>query len=397
MRKRRYICLIFIITLINCLTVALMISVIMAKAYASNQYKLVSALAEEIMEHYPNARQDILHRIKQSINQDKGMPASSVLAEYGYTGKTFEGIYLYRAFLFIAAAVPLILLLLLLLYSILRKANRMRIAELTARLEGYNHESYDHMTLLPVHKEDDYSQLEDEIYKTVTKLRQTGEAAVKERQNLADNLADISHQIKTPVASISLMTQLLDPEENHECIERIRKQTAHLEQLIEALLTLSRIDAGVLRLSGNQVDIYTMLQLSLEAIDALLLHRNIQVTLPNHPALAYPGDMDWSIEAFINILKNCAEHAPQGGSILIDYLRNPLYVEIVIKDNGNGFSEKDLPHLFERFYRGENTSGSGVGIGLALAKAIIEQQNGVISAKNIPNEGACFIIRFYCH
>lgn len=396
MRKGKYICLLIIVLFLSSLSASILVSIIMAKTYASSQYKLISSVTDKIIKHYPEAKQDILRMIKDSINTGKVKSVStpSVLSEYGYTKEIFEETYLHNALLTIIVFFSILFVLLLILYLFIRKANRLRISELTTYLESFDH---DDGTVLPLRKEDDYSQLEDEIYKTVTKLRQTRETAVKERQNLADNLADLSHQIKTPVASISLMTQLLDSGNNHEYTQRIQNQSAHLEQLIEALLTLSRIDAGALRLAEASVDIYTMLQISIETIEVMLLKKRIQVTLPNHPELTYTGDMEWSIEAFSNLLKNCTEHTPEGGSIVLDYHQNPLYLEITIKDSGSGFSEKDLPHLFERFYRGENASVNGCGIGLSLAKAIIEKQNGILSAKNIPNEGACFIVRFYCH
>ncbi len=396
MRKGKYKCLLIIVLFLSSLSASILVSIIMAKTYASSQYKLISSVTDNIIKHYPEAKQDILRMIKDSINTGKVKSVStpSVLSEYGYTKEIFEETYLHNALLTIIVFFSILFVLLLILYLFIRKANRLRVSELTTYLESFDH---DDGTVLPLRKEDDYSQLEDEIYKTVTKLRQTRETAVKERQNLADNLADLSHQIKTPVASISLMTQLLDSGNNHEYTQRIQNQSAHLEQLIEALLTLSRIDAGALRLAEASVDIYTMLQISIETIEVMLLKKRIQVTLPNHPELTYTGDMEWSIEAFSNLLKNCTEHTPEGGSIILDYHQNPLYLEITIKDSGSGFSEKDLPHLFERFYRGENASVNGCGIGLSLAKAIIEKQNGILSAKNIPNEGACFIVRFYCH
>ena len=109
------------------------------------------------------------------------------------------------------------------------------------------------------------------------------------------------------------------------------------------------------------------------------------------------GDKDWTMEAFCNLMKNCVEHTPEGGTVFCEYSQNPLYTEVRIWDNGNGFAEEDLPYLFQRFYRGKNASGTGIGIGLALSKAIVELQNGTITARNLHGGGACFEIRFYSH
>ena len=103
------------------------------------------------------------------------------------------------------------------------------------------------------------------------------------------------------------------------------------------------------------------------------------------------------MEAFMNLFKNCMEHTPAGGTVYCSYEQNPLYTQVRIWDTGTGFAKKDIPHLFERFYRGENAKSSGIGIGLAISKAIIERQNGTISANNLPEGGASFEIRFYSH
>lgn len=108
------------------------------------------------------------------------------------------------------------------------------------------------------------------------------------------------------------------------------------------------------------------------------------------------ADLEWTMEAMMNLMKNCMEHS-QGGKIYCSYEQNPLYTEIQIWDDGEGFAKEDIPHLFERFYRGQNASEGGIGIGLALAKEMIERQNGTIRAKNRPGGGALFEIHFYCH
>jgi len=108
------------------------------------------------------------------------------------------------------------------------------------------------------------------------------------------------------------------------------------------------------------------------------------------------ADLDWTMEAMMNLMKNCMEHNP-GGTVSCSYAKNPLYTEILIWDQGEGFAEEDIPHLFERFYRGKNAGEGGIGIGLALSKEIIERQNGTIRAKNKPEGGALFEIHFYSH
>ena len=113
--------------------------------------------------------------------------------------------------------------------------------------------------------------------------------------------------------------------------------------------------------------------------------------------MEFSGDLEWSMEALINLMKNCMEHSPSGGHIYCDYTENPLYAQILIWDEGTGFVQGDIPHLFERFYQGRNGTPNGSGIGLALARSIFELQNGTVTARNIPEGGACFEIKIYSH
>ncbi len=394
--KKKHLVIFLAIFIMSTLISNIVIGLIQLDSYSSSLYQFLAGLTALIITRYPDLEQDIGSLIKENVLlQEQGYTVDdSILNTYGFTPNTFAAIHRGKTVFTVTITLSLFLILLLILYLYLRRINRKRINELTSYLEKINFSG--DASILP-RKEDDFALLEDEIYKTVTKLKLTEQFAVKEHKKLADNLADISHQIKTPISSISLMTQLLDSPENHKYIERIRRQTVHLEQLVKALLTLSRINAGALIPEKRQVDIYTVLQLALDTLEDAINEKEIQVILPNHPDVCYEGDMDWSMEAFSNLIKNCIDYVPYKGIIRMEYSRNPLYVQLQIEDNGKGFSDKDIPHLFERFYRGEHSSPDGTGIGLSLAKAIIEMQNGVISAKNLPEGGACFIVRFYYH
>ncbi len=425
MKKRNIYGMVILSVLMSCLFCSAAISLILSAQYGSSQYRMLSMLADYITDKDPQSEDELLiliknstqnARIDESMNNSTDDSMNTILSSYGFTPAYFAGRYFVATLPFLILSVPLLLFLFYLLYLAIRNYYRLRITQLTrylARVNASENALFFSLSeaasnpkdpsalqeqLFPADNE--FSQLQDEIYKTVTSLIQTKEIAVKEHKKLSDSLADISHQLKTPVSSISLMTQLLGSEVNAidavQILQQMQNQTSHLEQLIETLLTLSRIDAGTLKLKKTKVDIFTLLQLSLEAVEPFLHQKNIQVTMLNHPELFFMGDLDWSVEALLNLIKNCVEHTPENGLINIEYSANPLYVQIEIRDNGPGFAKKDLPHLFERFYRGEHAANSGTGIGLALAKSIIELQNGVIHAKNY-SEGAGFILRFYSH
>lgn len=245
--------------------------------------------------------------------------------------------------------------------------------------------------------EDEFSRLQDEIYKTVTMLYQTRDEALEAKKNFADNLSNIAHQLKTPITAISLSNQMMRERFQPAYSEQIKRQLNRLVYLEEALLLLSRIDTGTLAIEKNAVDVFTMLTLAFDNLQEFFVQAGVSVDIPSSAEIDVNVDLEWTMEAIMNLLKNCMEHTEKGGTVHCSYEENPLYVQIRIWDEGSGFAKEDLAHLFERFYRGENAKNRGIGIGLSMAKAIIEMQNGVISAFNIPDSGACFEIRFYSH
>ncbi len=245
--------------------------------------------------------------------------------------------------------------------------------------------------------ENSCSRLQDQIYKTVTELYQTREEAVRARDCFAENLANIAHQLKTPVTALSLSVQMMEEEHIPEYPDRLRRQIDRLLHLEEALLLLARIDAGVLKMHRRKTDAFTILMLASENLQELSEREGVTVEVPELGAAELFADPNWMMEAVMNLMKNALEHTPRGGRVRCTYEKNPLYVQIRIQDEGSGFSDQDLPHLFERFYRGRDSKEGGAGIGLALARELLELQKGMVSARNLPEGGACFEIRMYCH
>ena len=281
-----------------------------------------------------------------------------------------------------------------LLFFFWRKKQKKRIEGLTEYLEQVN---IGEGGILPQAGEDSLSRLQDEIYKTVTELCRTKEHALAARDNFAENLSNIAHQIKTPVTSASLSLQMMRNAPSAAYMEQMEKQLSRLNYLEESLLLLSRIDAGTLSLERKPVDVLTLLEVSVDTMEELFRAAGVTVDVRESGEALIRADMEWTMEAVMNLLKNCMEHTPAGGKIYCSYEETPIYTQIRIEDTGEGFAKEDLPHLFERFYRGKNAKKDGAGIGLALSKAIIESQNGVISAANRAEGGACFEMRFYRH
>ncbi|MDR2888439.1 MAG: HAMP domain-containing histidine kinase [Lachnospiraceae bacterium] len=277
-----------------------------------------------------------------------------------------------------------------------QRRKKQRVANLTAYLRQMNEGKY---SLRPMVKEDELSSLEDELYKTLILLREGRESAQAEKENLAKNLSDIAHQLKTPLASISLMSDLLATETSGRLTEytaHISTQAERLNLLVSTLLALSRLDAGTLTLKRKPVDVREMIESVRESLLPFLENKHQTLLLPDTEAM-YLGDFYWSTQAFINILRNCCEYTPVGGELMVSWEEGPLCTLLMIEDNGDGIPTDDLPHLFTRFYRGKNAGADSAGIGLSLAKAIIVEQNGDLTAENRSNGGALFTAKFYHH
>ena len=363
--------------------------------YRQIAYQHISAFCEILLENSPEAEPQLLSSLKEyhSLSEQE-IAENNYLGMYGYRAGEFCKELPTRSFV-----LPVMLFLtvsgaFVLTAWLFRRRSQKRIVDLTEYLERVNIGAGG--TLIQT-QEDDFSRLQDEIYKTVTTLYQTREAAVSAKKNFAENLANIAHQLKTPITAAFLSLQLMKKETANEYANQIEKQLDRLNRLEESLLMLSKIDAGTLLLKHERVDLYTALNLAAENLNDLLQDSHISIEIPENGCIEFFGDLEWTMEAFINLMKNCMEHSQPGGIVHCDYSGNPLYAEIQIWDDGTGFDTEDLPHLFDRFYRGRRAVGNGIGIGLALAQSIFELQNGTITAYNRRNGGACFEIRLYSH
>ena len=363
--------------------------------YRQIAYQHISAFCEILLENSPEAEPQLLSSLKEyhSLSEQE-IAENNYLGMYGYRAGEFckelpTHTFILPVMLFLTVSGAFVLT-----AWLLRRRSQRRIVDLTEYLERVNIGAGG--TLIQT-QEDDFSRLQDEIYKTVTTLYQTREAAVFAKKNFAENLANIAHQLKTPITAAFLSLQLMKKETTNEYANQIEKQLDRLNRLEESLLMLSKIDAGTLLLKHERVDLYTALNLAAENLNDLLQDSHISIEIPENGCIEFFGDLEWTMEAFINLMKNCMEHSQPGGIVHCDYSGNPLYAEIRIWDDGTGFDTEDLPHLFDRFYRGRRAVGNGIGIGLALARSIFELQNGTITAYNRRNGGACFEIRLYSH
>lgn len=371
--------------------------------YSRLQFDLVNVICGEVLEQEPEMRNIVSAALKEYTggNAD-GVAMRDVLSVLGYRISDFSDSSVTHHMIFAITGFLAGMVLFAVTFAFRNKTEAKRIEELSDYLEQVN---MGKAVVLSVSGEDLFSRLEDEIYKTVTFLYQTKDAAVQARNDFAENLSNIAHQIKTPITAISLSLQTLSEmpvkeEYENDRMEQIKKQLNRLIYLEESLLVLSRLDAGTLMFQKEDVDVFTLLVLAADNLQELFADSGTSIDIPESGEMAVTADLNWTMEAVMNVMKNCMEHNA-GGTVHCSYGQNPLYTEILIWDEGDGFAGEDIPHLFKRFYRGKNADaggnirGGGIGIGLALSKEIIEHQNGTIRAKNLPNGGACFEIRLY--
>lgn len=358
------------------------------------QFTFLGTVCGKLIEKDPVLEEIVLESFKQSLSAEKTKENTNILRAYGYQASDFYRTNLWLIPWFAAGCLAGAAALGYFLWLFLEQREKGKLEEIAAYLEEVN---LGKENLIWENEEGSYSKLKDEIYKTVTALHQTKQEALSARDHFAQNLSNIAHQLKTPITAISLSAQLIREPADETYQQQILQQLKRLIRLEEALLDLSRLEAGVLNFQCRTVDVFTLLTLAYENLEELFAAKGVQVEIPELGRAEFQGDLEWTMEAVMNLMKNCMEHTPKGSCVHCSYEENPLYTSIRIRDEGEGFSKEELFHLFERFYRGESPKTEGIGLGLALAKEIIEQQNGVIRAWNDPKGGACFEIRMYRH
>ena len=287
-------------------------------------------------------------------------------------------------------------LLLMLIFCISTYKRYQRISSLADDIDQVLHG--DSSIDFDSYSEGELSILHSEIYKMTVRLREQQQKLINDKKYLADSLADISHQIRTPLTSINLLVERLSAsgltdECRHQLANELYELLGRIDWLITTLLKISKLDAGTVQFNKETVSLEMLINKSCAPLLIPIELRGQELIIRAEGD--FYGDSAWTSEAVGNIVKNCMEHTPDGGRIEINAVETALYSEIVIKDNGTGISPEDLPHIFERFYKGKDSDGKSFGIGLALSRMIIAGQKGTVKAENRKNAGAMFTLRFY--
>lgn len=359
--------------------------------------QIIGAVAEQ----YPLAQEDVI-MIFQADNLAQSELGEEILSKYGMDYTNDQIIGNYQASYYYVVSIFLVLIALFsfsiffILYLYLKRLDNSleNISQYINRLlnKDYSMDIIDN-------DEGTISALKNDVYKVTVLMKEQNEVLKQDKMLLANNLADISHQLKTPLTSMMVMSDLLEgdelsSEDRAKFTGVIKNQLQRIEWLVTSLLKLSRLDANTVEFKRDKILASDLLNKAIEPVFLLIQQKQQRfVIYGDNPFVLL--DVNWTCEAFVNIIKNCSEHTPAGGTLKAEVFDTVMYTEFVLSDNGEGIDPKDLPFIFERFYRCSAVSKESVGIGLAMAYSIITNQEGTIRVNSKRNVGTSFSIRFY--
>ena len=369
------------------------------KTYTYNFNQKIAGIIDNVLEKYPDIEK---REIVEILNSSDGTN-NEILMEYGIEldkdSVILENYTDFQKFIIIDINTLIVFILILsIIFFKYNQSESKKINEITKYIEEINRGNY--RLNIEENTEDELSILKNELYKITVMLKGVAENSQKDKTTLKDSLSDISHQIKTPITSILIMLDNILSDENmpedikKDFIKDIKREIVNIKFLVESILKLSKIDSNSIKFIKKEVFIKDIINEAVKNVSMLSELKNIKIIVSGDDSIKTICDLKWQVEAITNILKNCIEHSYENKKIYINYNQNNMYTELKIEDNGTGIDAKDLPHIFERFYKGKNSSSDSVGIGLALSKSIIESNNGYIQVDSELNKGTIFIIKY---
>ena len=372
------ICLVSIVGII----LAILLSTVEYHSYTQNFNHKINAITEKIQEYYPKLTQneimEILNssKIKENIflkyNIDLKKDSLILLNQ-----KNFAYYLLINSFFIVS-----LIIIITVIFLHYEKKQRDKLNEITNYLKAINKKNY---TLnFKEESEDELSYLKQELYKVTVMLKEVAENSLADKENLKNSLEDISHQLKTPLTSISIiLDNLMDnpklkKKEQDSFFQDIKREVLNLNYLTQNLLKLAKFDASTITFYPKKVYVSKIISKVTQNLAPLSDLKNISFHISGNKKSQIKVDFKWQTEALTNIVKNSIEHSYPNHKVIINYEENNIYTLITITNEGKPIAKKDLNHIFERFYKGDNSSNDSIGIGLALAQVIIEKENGKI-------------------
>ena len=372
------------------------------KSYKSQMYNSLSAITSVLIAENPEKEVEIINAVK-SINENDVENGKKILAKYGIGENSTIEVEQIGKIINQNKAINILIFvlgfsLLIVLFVVFLALRERKIKNITKYLKDLQNNIYS--LKIEENTEGELSELQNQIVKITIMLNKQAETMEKDKKELSVALSDISHQIKTPLTSINIMLDIIKEDEIDENLKReylhqITKQLDSINWLITVILKLSRLESGMVEFAKEDIDVKILLEDIKKQMAVALEIKNQNLLLKVQENCHMIGDYNWTKEALTNIVKNCIEHTTESKNIYIEAEENSLYLQIIIKDEGEGISKEDLPNIFKRFYKGKSSKEDSVGIGLAMAKSIIESQNGDIYVKSEKNKGSEFHIIFH--
>ena len=370
------------------------------ESYLNTYNSTIYSIVGTIKAKYPNISNKELIDILNGSEEYKNV-GEEILSNYGIsiddeTILKLEDVH-NKNVIYICIITAIFVIIIITLAFIYRYYQYRQINKIIRYIREINKKNYE--LKIKENNEDSFSNLRNELYKITLMLKEQTENSEKDKIRLADSLSDISHQIKTPLTSISIMLDELkenpdmEEETKNKFIYEISRQAGHISFLIIVLLKLSKLDAGAIEFNNEKYFLDKLVKESINRLEIPIEIKNIKI-IEKIEKTEIIGDYNWTLEAITNILKNCIEHTKEGKNIYITINDKNIFTELIIRDEGDPISEKDLKHIFERFYKGKNSDENSFGIGLSLAKSILEKQNASITCTSKINEGTTFKIRW---
>lgn len=353
----------------------------------------MAGIINEVKEKYPNVSEEKLIELLNSNSND-----FESLASYGIDREAVIQLksQLQGNILMMALLVLVMIAVLGLMFWFFIKARRKQIKNIEEYIEAISNLNYS-LDIVD-NDEGELSKLKNNLYKLVLMLKETSLKAVNEKAIFQESVANISHQLKTPLTSIlilldNLKNEEMDEKTRNDFIKEIVSQVTLMNFLVVSMLKLAKLDAGAIDMKKEAINSLELVQDAVKNLDVLMDIKNIQVEFKGSGDV-FMGDYRWQLEALTNIIKNSVEYSAPNGKIKIELSSTKFGVKILIIDEGKGISKKELKHIFDRFYNGENASDSSIGIGLSLAKSIIEKDNGYIRVESTLGKGTTFEINY---
>lgn len=390
------------------LTIVTIITCIVISMQTYSQYKKISVITNkkisEIIEYIIKENPAIdTKNIIQILNSNEYKDGEKELKKYGINIEEVNSIIAVQKQMKTNIILNIILIVLFsVLYMaiifIYLKQRDKKINQITQYINEIKNRKYD--LNINENSEDELSNLKNELYKITIMLKEESEISRQDKENIKMSVEDISHQLKTPLTSIMIMLDNLkdnpnmDEDTKQRFIFEISKQVDWINWLVISILKLSRLEANVVKFSDNKINVKKFIDEIIDNLEIPIEIKNQKIIIEGNEDASFIGDYKWQQEAITNIIKNAIEHNKENGKITIKYEENVLFTKITIIDEGQGIAKEDLKHIFERFYKAQNSSDNSVGIGLSLAKNIIEKNNGMINCKSEIGNGTEFIVKY---